>query len=62
MNQKTFSLIATMIFLVIGLGHISENHRKHHEYSKAKKREQSEFWNWRHAHPDKERQEFPNLK
>jgi len=41
---------------------LSENHRKHHEYSKAKKREQSEYWNWRHAHPDKDRQEFPNLK
>jgi hypothetical protein len=34
---------------------LSENHRKHHEFSKAKKREQSEYWNWRHAHPDKDR-------
>jgi hypothetical protein len=29
-----------------------ENHRDHHEYSKSNKKEQSEYWNWRHAHPD----------
>jgi hypothetical protein len=34
---------------------LSENHRKSHEFSKAKKREQSEYWNWRHSHPDKDR-------
>jgi hypothetical protein len=34
---------------------LSENHRKPHEFSKAKKREQSEYWNWRHDHPDKDR-------
>jgi hypothetical protein len=29
-----------------------ENHRDHHEYAKSNKKEQSEYWNWRHAHPD----------
>jgi hypothetical protein len=29
-----------------------ENHRNTHEYAKSNKKEQSEYWNWRHAHPD----------
>ena len=29
-----------------------ENHRKHHEFTKADKKEQAEYWNWRHSHPD----------
>jgi hypothetical protein len=29
-----------------------ENHRDHHEYAKSNKKEQAEYWNWRHAHPD----------
>jgi hypothetical protein len=31
---------------------LSENHRKSHEYAKSHKKEQSEYWNWRHSHPD----------
>jgi hypothetical protein len=31
---------------------IAETHRKDHEFSKANKREQAEYWNWRHSHPD----------
>lgn len=31
---------------------LTENHRDHHAYSKSNKKEQSEYWNWRHAHPD----------
>ena len=23
-----------------------------HEYSKASKKQQSQYWNWRHSHPD----------
>jgi hypothetical protein len=34
---------------------LSENHRKSHEFSKSNKKEQSEYWNWRHAHPDKDK-------
>src|ERR1022692_4076731 len=30
----------------------TENKRKPHEFSKANKKEQSQYWNWRHAHPD----------
>ncbi len=33
--------------------YLTENHKKSHEFSKANKREQSQYWNWRHAHPDK---------
>ena len=32
---------------------LTENHKKSHEFSKAKTKEQSQYWNWRHAHPDK---------
>ena len=31
---------------------LAENHRKDHEYAKAKEKEQREYWNWRHSHPD----------
>jgi hypothetical protein len=31
----------------------TENHKDSREYSKANKKEQSEYWNYRHAHPDK---------
>jgi hypothetical protein len=31
---------------------LAENHRKEHEFAKAKKHEQEEYWNWRHNHPD----------
>jgi hypothetical protein len=34
-------------------GHfLGEKHRKDHEFTKASRREQSEYWNWRHGHPD----------
>lgn len=33
--------------------YITENHKKSHEFSKANKKEQRDYWNWRHAHPDK---------
>ena len=32
--------------------YLSENHKKTHEFSKASKKEQADYWNWRHAHPD----------
>ena len=32
---------------------LTENHRSSHDFKKSKKKEQSEYWNWRHAHPDK---------
>ena len=32
----------------------TENHKKPHEFSKANSKEQSQYWNWRHAHPDKD--------
>ena len=31
---------------------LAEKHRKEHEYAKAKKKEQEEYWAWRHDHPD----------
>ena len=32
--------------------YLAENHRDSHEYQKSNKKEQSQYWNWRHAHPD----------
>jgi hypothetical protein len=33
--------------------YLTENHRSSHEFAKANKKEQSQYWKWRHAHPDK---------
>lgn len=33
----------------------SENHVKQHDFKKANKKEQSSYWNWRHDHPDHDR-------
>jgi hypothetical protein len=32
--------------------YLNNNHKKNHEFSKSSKREQSNYWNWRHSHPD----------
>ena len=33
---------------------LKETHREDHEFAKAKRREQSEYWKWRHEHPDRD--------
>jgi len=33
--------------------YLTDNHQKHCEFSKANKKQQSQYWNWRHANPDK---------
>ncbi len=33
--------------------YLTENHKSSHEFSKANNKEQTQYWNWRHAHPDK---------
>jgi hypothetical protein len=32
--------------------YLSDNHLKAREYSKASRKDQSNYWNWRHSHPD----------
>ena len=32
--------------------YLTQNHKNSHEFSKANKREQSKYWNYRHSHPD----------
>ena len=32
-----------------------ENHRHSQEFAKSNKKEQAQYWNWRHSHPDKDR-------
>ena len=34
--------------------YLSTNHKKSFEFSKATKKQQSNYWNWRHSHPDKD--------
>ena len=34
--------------------YLTENHRNSHEFKKANKKEQGQYWNWRHTHPDKD--------
>jgi hypothetical protein len=33
---------------------LTDNHRKSHEFSRASKKEQGQYWNWRHQHPDRD--------
>jgi hypothetical protein len=32
--------------------YLTNNHKKNHEFAKASKKEQANYWNWRHSHPD----------
>jgi hypothetical protein len=32
--------------------YLTQNNRRPHEYKRAKKSEQTEYWNWRHDHSD----------
>jgi hypothetical protein len=32
--------------------YLGENHRDDHEFAKSNKKEQREYWKWRHSHPD----------
>ncbi len=32
--------------------YLTNHHRKSHEYARANRREQSDYWKWRHSHPD----------
>lgn len=33
--------------------YLTENRRNSHEFAKANKREQAQYWKWRHNHPDR---------
>ena len=32
--------------------YLKENRKRQHDFKKANKKEQSNYWNWRHSHPD----------
>ena len=34
---------------------LEENHRDRHEWRRANKKEQKEYWRWRHQHGDEDR-------
>jgi hypothetical protein len=35
--------------------YLQEHHKKYHEFTKANKKEQNDYWNWRHSHPENDR-------
>jgi hypothetical protein len=32
--------------------YLTEKHVQEHEWAKANRKEQADYWNWRHNHPD----------
>ncbi len=34
--------------------YLAENHHKTYEFSRANEKQRSQYWNWRHSHPDKD--------
>lgn len=37
--------------------YLSQNHKKSHEFAKSNRKEQADYWNWRHSHPDNDRRD-----
>jgi hypothetical protein len=35
--------------------YLQEHRKKYHDFAKAKTKEQNDYWNWRHSHPDNDR-------
>lgn len=35
--------------------YLEEHHKKYHEFAKASKKEQNDYWKWRHSHSDNDR-------
>ena len=35
--------------------YLQEHHKKDHDFAKASKREQNNYWKWRQSHPDENR-------
>jgi hypothetical protein len=52
---RTTRIITTGMTTKIAPGEhfLTENPRESHEYAKSNRKEQSEYWNYRHNHPDK---------
>jgi hypothetical protein len=36
--------------------YLGEQHREYREFGRLERREQDEYWAWRHGHPDADRQ------
>ena len=32
--------------------YLQDHHKKYNDFAKSKKKEQDNYWNWRHSHPD----------
>ena len=35
--------------------YLEEHHRKYHDFERARRREQDDYWGWRHNHADNDR-------
>jgi ribulose kinase len=35
--------------------YLQEHRKKYNDFGKSKKKEQDNYWNWRHSHPDNDR-------
>jgi len=35
--------------------YLNEHHKEYHDFAKAKRREQEDYWKWRHEHQDNDR-------
>jgi len=33
---------------------VKENHRKYQDFNRINERDQEQYWNWRHDHPDRD--------
>ena len=36
-------------------GYLNEHHREYRDYDRESSKEQKAYWNWRHSHPDHDR-------
>ena len=35
--------------------YLDEHHKKYHDFERASKKEQADYWKWRHSHPEQDR-------
>ena len=35
--------------------YLEEHHKKYHDFDKGSKKQQADYWKWRHEHPDQDR-------
>jgi len=46
---------AALLLLTAYRRYLAERHREYREFRRLDRREQDEYWEWRHRHPDRDR-------